>query len=149
MCSTRHDLKPVPWHVTSSKSVLLTFKSLLMSRLLLGFSSDQFQRFSKQNLVCVSWMYHLICVKLTLLWDVAPCSLIGIYRRFRGAFCLYRQGYEWMWDETSVSFYETTQRNTLPTDVRTWNGTYELCPENLCIGLHTVANAGSLGKSEV
>jgi hypothetical protein len=25
-------------------------------------------------------------------WDVAPCSLVEIYRRFRGAYCLYHQG---------------------------------------------------------
>jgi hypothetical protein len=27
-------------------------------------------------------------VKMAVFWDVAPCSLIGVYRRFRGAYCL-------------------------------------------------------------
>jgi hypothetical protein len=25
-------------------------------------------------------------------WDVAPCSLVEVYRRFRGAYCLHHQG---------------------------------------------------------
>jgi hypothetical protein len=25
--------------------------------------------------------------KMTVFWDVAPCSLVEVYRRFRGAFC--------------------------------------------------------------
>jgi hypothetical protein len=25
-------------------------------------------------------------------WDVAPCSLVEVYRRFRGACCLHYQG---------------------------------------------------------
>jgi hypothetical protein len=29
-------------------------------------------------------------------WDIAPCSLVGVDRRFRGACCLYHEG-----DETS------------------------------------------------
>jgi hypothetical protein len=27
-----------------------------------------------------------------VLWDVAPCSLVEIDRRFRGAYCLHHQG---------------------------------------------------------
>jgi hypothetical protein len=30
--------------------------------------------------------------KITVLWDVAPCSLVEVYRRFRGAYCLHHQG---------------------------------------------------------
>jgi len=26
---------------------------------------------------------------MTALWDVTPCSLVEVYRRFRGAHCLY------------------------------------------------------------
>jgi hypothetical protein len=30
-------------------------------------------------------------MKMTVFWDVAPCSLIEVYRRFRGACCLHHQ----------------------------------------------------------
>jgi hypothetical protein len=30
--------------------------------------------------------------KITVFWDVAPCSLIEVYRRFIGACCLHHQG---------------------------------------------------------
>jgi hypothetical protein len=29
---------------------------------------------------------------MAILWDVAPCSLVEVYRRFRGACCLHHQG---------------------------------------------------------
>jgi hypothetical protein len=29
---------------------------------------------------------------MAIFWDVAPCSLVKVYRRFRGACCLHRQG---------------------------------------------------------
>jgi hypothetical protein len=29
---------------------------------------------------------------MTVFWDVAPCSLVEVYRCYRGAYCLYRQG---------------------------------------------------------
>jgi hypothetical protein len=31
-------------------------------------------------------------MKMTIFWDVAPCSFIEFYRRFRGTYCLHRQG---------------------------------------------------------
>jgi hypothetical protein len=31
-------------------------------------------------------------VKMAVFWDVAPCSLVEVYRRFRGACCLHHQG---------------------------------------------------------
>jgi hypothetical protein len=27
-------------------------------------------------------------------WDIAPCSLLGVERRFRGAYCFHHQGVE-------------------------------------------------------
>jgi hypothetical protein len=30
-------------------------------------------------------------MKMTVFWDVAPCSLVEVYRRFRGAYCLHHQ----------------------------------------------------------
>jgi hypothetical protein len=31
-------------------------------------------------------------MKMTVFWDIAPCSLVEVYRRFRGACCLHHQG---------------------------------------------------------
>jgi hypothetical protein len=31
-------------------------------------------------------------MKMAVFWDVAPCSLVDIGRRFRGAYCLHHQG---------------------------------------------------------
>jgi hypothetical protein len=33
-------------------------------------------------------------MKLRAFWDIAPCSLVGVDRRFRGAYCLHHQGDE-------------------------------------------------------
>jgi hypothetical protein len=35
-------------------------------------------------------------LKMTVFWVAAPCSLVEIDRRFRGAYCLYHQGDEWL-----------------------------------------------------
>jgi hypothetical protein len=59
-------------------------------------------------------------------WDVAPCGLVEINRRFSGAHCFHHQGDEWSalialmmeavsTSETSVDFYQTTKRN-IPKD---------------------------------
>jgi hypothetical protein len=31
-------------------------------------------------------------MKITVFWDVAPYSLVEVYRRFKGAYCLHHQG---------------------------------------------------------
>jgi hypothetical protein len=31
-------------------------------------------------------------MKMAVFWVVAPCSLVEVYRRFRGACCLHHQG---------------------------------------------------------
>jgi hypothetical protein len=33
-------------------------------------------------------------MKMAVFWVVATCSLVEVYRRFRGAFCLHHQGDE-------------------------------------------------------
>jgi hypothetical protein len=33
-------------------------------------------------------------MKMTVFWDVAPCTVVGIDRRFTGAYCLHQQGDE-------------------------------------------------------
>jgi hypothetical protein len=44
------------------------------------------------------------------LLDVAPCSLVETYRRFRGAYCLHHQGGLYISD-TSDSFCQASRRN--------------------------------------
>jgi hypothetical protein len=67
--------------------------------------------------------------KMTVFWDVAPCNVVEIGRRFRGAYCFHHHGLLMAisTSETSVNFYETTRCN-IPEDshihtrhVRTWN----------------------------
>jgi hypothetical protein len=31
-------------------------------------------------------------LKMTVFWDVAPCRLVEVYRRFRGAYCFHHRG---------------------------------------------------------
>jgi hypothetical protein len=33
-------------------------------------------------------------MKMAVLWVIAPCSMIELHRRFRGASCLHHQGYK-------------------------------------------------------
>jgi hypothetical protein len=35
-----------------------------------------------------------VSMKMAVFWVVAPCSLVEVYQRFRGACCLHRQGDE-------------------------------------------------------
>jgi hypothetical protein len=37
---------------------------------------------------------ELLSIKKAVFWVVAPCSLVEVYRRFRGACCLHHQGDE-------------------------------------------------------
>jgi hypothetical protein len=51
---------------------------------------------------------------MAVFWDVAPCSLAEIDRRFRGAYCLHHQDLIMeavSTSETLISFYETARRN--------------------------------------
>jgi hypothetical protein len=58
-------------------------------------------------------------MKMAVFLVVAPCTLVKVYRRFRGACCLHHQGYEsnialmkaGNTSETSVNFYQTLLRN--------------------------------------
>jgi hypothetical protein len=44
-------------------------------------------------------------------WDIAPCSVVEVDRRFKRAYCLPHQGDEVNISETSVNFNQATQRN--------------------------------------
>jgi hypothetical protein len=50
---------------------------------------------------------------MTVFWDVAPCSLVEVYRSFRGVCCRPDDGGSK--HLTSVTFYQTTRRN-IPED---------------------------------
>jgi hypothetical protein len=54
--------------------------------------------------------------KMTVFWVVAPCSLVEVYRRFRGSCFVHHQGDDLMMEaggtsKTSVNFYQITRRN--------------------------------------
>jgi hypothetical protein len=75
---------------------------------------DQHQHLhSRENLKSRIGLSALSYFEITVLWHVAPCSLVEIDRRFKGAYHIHHQG-----DRTSVtsaSFYQNTRRN-LPED---------------------------------
>jgi hypothetical protein len=48
-------------------------------------------------------------MKMTVFWDVAPCSLVEVYPCLRGALMIKAASTS----ETSVNVYETTRRNIL------------------------------------
>jgi hypothetical protein len=51
------------------------------------------------------------CSKIIAFWDVAPCSLVGLDRRFRGAYCLnWRRQYAPL--KTSVYIFECSNLHT-------------------------------------
>jgi hypothetical protein len=54
-------------------------------------------------------------MKMTVFWVVAPCSLVEVYRLFRGVCCLHHHhrpdDESTSTSETSVNFYQTTLRN--------------------------------------
>jgi hypothetical protein len=37
-------------------------------------------------------------MKMMAFWAIAPCNIVEVYRRFRGAYCFYHQGYESLYD---------------------------------------------------
>jgi hypothetical protein len=46
-----------------------------------------------------SVLKHLQLVNMTAFWDIAPSNLVGVDRRFRGAYCLHHQGYDYHPDD--------------------------------------------------
>jgi hypothetical protein len=47
-------------------------------------------------------------MKMTVYWDVAPCSLLDIDRRFRGAYCLHQQS-----DKPEDRYFHTRRSDNL------------------------------------
>jgi hypothetical protein len=56
------------------------------------------------------------CMKMTVFWDVAPCSLVETDRRFRDSYGHHHQGAV-STSETSVISYKTIRRN-IPRDIQ-------------------------------
>jgi hypothetical protein len=57
-------------------------------------------------------------MKMIVFWDVVPCSLVEVNRRYTGTYCLHHEGDhddEGSISETSVNFYQTTRPN-IPED---------------------------------
>jgi hypothetical protein len=52
-------------------------------------------------------------MKMAILWVVGPCSLMHLYRRFRGVLLMEAASTS----ATSVNFYQSTRRNS-PEDSR-------------------------------
>jgi hypothetical protein len=61
-------------------------------------------------------------MNMAVFWVVAPCSLVELYRRFRGAYCLHHQGDSddgtpmteaASTSEKPINFYKTARRNIL------------------------------------
>jgi hypothetical protein len=42
-------------------------------------------------MLCNRMLSYNLNMKMTVFWDVAQCSLVEVYRRFRGACCLHHQ----------------------------------------------------------
>jgi hypothetical protein len=66
------------------------------------------------------------CLHNQVFWVVAPCSLLEVYRRYRGPCCLHHQ---LMMEatrisETLVNFYQKIEDSNLITEV---NHTYRIC----------------------
>jgi hypothetical protein len=59
-------------------------------------------------------------MKITVFWDAVPCSLVKIYRRFRGACCLHHQAPIALMMEAAstseTSFNVSTKRRSIPED---------------------------------
>jgi hypothetical protein len=55
---------------------------------------------------------HAANMKMAVFCVVTPCSLVEVYRRFRGASCLHHQMDASPTFESSVNFYQTTRRNS-------------------------------------
>jgi hypothetical protein len=52
-----------------------------------------------------------VSTKMAVFWVVAPCSVVGVYQRFRGPCCLIALMMEAArTSETLVNFYQTTRR---------------------------------------
>jgi hypothetical protein len=73
------------------------------------------------------WLSAMLIIKMAVFWDVAPCSLVDIDRRFRDAYCLPWWWRHWAplkcrWVSTRLHVV-TSQKSAvfIRSTVRTWN----------------------------
>jgi hypothetical protein len=106
----RWEIMFIVWTVYASLSV--TTPNPLIP---LPFTSNgsRAHRFASTTVTFVSsspvlWRQKTILpTKMAVFWVVVPCSLVEVYRRFRGACCLHHQG-----DETLPDYTEPTTQKT-------------------------------------
>jgi hypothetical protein len=55
-------------------------------------------------------LVKLQLLKITVFWDVAPCSLVEVCRRFRGAYCLHHQPIPQWLSKLLTDLHETWSR---------------------------------------
>jgi hypothetical protein len=68
-----------------------------------------------------------VSTKIAVVWVVAPCSLVDVYRRFRGICCLHQIALMMeaaRTSETFINFYQTTRRYNPEDSGLRWNDDY-------------------------
>jgi hypothetical protein len=71
-------------------------------------------------------------LKMTVFWDVVPCCLVEVYRRFRRACCLHQQGDDsspWWWRQQTP--LKLRQTSTTPHGATSRRHLHTRCSENL------------------
>jgi hypothetical protein len=88
--------------VTSRNGTWIAYENLRMYSVirytfqipvLIKMKAATFFKFLSKSIVTVDVCMH-ITLNMTGLWDIAPCSLHDVDRRFRRAYCLHHQGDE-------------------------------------------------------
>jgi hypothetical protein len=60
-------------------------------------------------------------MKMAVFWDVAPCSLVDVYRRFRGVAASIRAPMMVKASTSEIKIEDTEDSCCILTAVRTWN----------------------------
>lgn len=90
-----HSIKQVTWHrvfqVARKRKTLYSLFASLIWRILLHCSVTFWTELSVDvRDFSFSWDSQATNMEMALSWDVVPCSLVDIYRRFRGSYCLHQ-----------------------------------------------------------
>jgi hypothetical protein len=85
--------------VNASWGVVSVYSSVCSPALFISEATERVSLMVKLQVLTAASM------KMTVLWDVVPCSLVEVYRRFGGAYCLHHQGehckYKTAWHRNS------------------------------------------------
>jgi hypothetical protein len=79
-------------------------------------------------------------MKMTVFWDVAPCSLVEVYRRLRGAIALMMEAEST--SETSVNFYDTTHVSVVWCSIKQRDNYFYVLSHMFAIGLKEAMQIG-------